>query len=133
MSGFEIAGIVLGAFPLLLNGAQSLSGVFQDARHLLRFEAEFERFLMKIEDAQIAYSQMLDLLLDPLDAISPHDLETLKDNPSSSLWQNPCVHAALKDRLQLKYYEWFMVRLRKMNKALQSLYQLLPIGKVSYY
>ena len=130
MSGFEIAGVVLGLFPIVCDTAKDLRGVFHDAQSWWRFEREFEDFILEIEKQQIAYSQILEILFDPLHQLSLTEREALEGNPNSPLWYDLRIQAVLKDRIRQKYMGWFMRQLDDINDALKELLSLLPIEKV---
>ncbi|RBR24358.1 uncharacterized protein FIESC28_02848 [Fusarium coffeatum] len=129
MSGFEIAGVVLGLFPIVCDTAKDLRGVFHDAQSWWRFEREFEDFILEIEKQQIAYSPILEILFDPLHQLSLTDREALESNPNSPLWYDLRIQAVLKDRICQKYTGWFMTQLGDINDALKELLGLLPIEK----
>ncbi|CAG7566371.1 unnamed protein product [Fusarium equiseti] len=130
MSGFEIAGVVLGLFPIVCDTAKDLRGVFYDAQSWWRFEREFEDFILEIEKQQIAYSQILEILFDPLHQLSITEREALKSNPSSPFWYDLRTQGVLKARIRQKYMGWFMRQLGDINDALKELLGLLPIEKV---
>lgn len=67
MSGFEIAGIVLGAFLLLFDSCKDLRSAFRSLKSWWRFETDFDNFVAAIQREQIAFSQNLEILIDPLD------------------------------------------------------------------
>ncbi|KAJ4129841.1 hypothetical protein NW768_006811 [Fusarium equiseti] len=130
MSGFEIAGVVLGLFPIVCDTAKDLRGVFHDAQSWLRFEREFEDFILEIERQQIAYSQILEILFDPLHQLSLREREILENDPNSPLWYDLRIQQVLTGRIRQKYMGWFMRQLGDINDALKELIGLLPIEKV---
>lgn len=132
MSGFEIAGIVLGAFPLLQDAAKRLRVVFGDVKTWWRFETEFEVFISSIETEHIKYSLSLEILLSDLD-VSDEDREQLQNDSTCGLWHHSPIQAYLRQRIQDRYYGWFMGQLNDINTALQDLHQILTSGKVSWF
>lgn len=132
MSGIEIAGLVLGAYPLLLSTAKDLREVFKDVKTWWRFEREFENFLSDVETEHIKYSLSLQILLEDLD-ISEEEKENLQVSYISSVWHDVQTQAELRRRIQDRYYDWFMRQLAAMNKALEDLQRLLPVVKVRLF
>ncbi|KAF7555002.1 hypothetical protein G7Z17_g2496 [Cylindrodendrum hubeiense] len=124
MSGFEIAGIVLGALPMLCTVAKDVSERFKNAESWWEFERTFMNFLDSLEEQAIIYEQLLELLVDTLD-ISDADRESLLQNPNSSSWHEPHIQAGLRNRLQQRY-GWFMRNLSLINEATTTLLRLLP-------
>ena len=130
MSGFEIAGIVLGAFPILQDAAKGLRTVFGDVKTWWRFETEFEVFIATVETEHIKYSQNLEILLGDID-ISEEDREKLQKDSTCCLWSDPPVQAQLRKKIRDPYYGWFMRQLNDINTALIALHEILTQGKVS--
>lgn len=129
MSGIEIAGLVLGAYPVLLSTAKDLREVFKDVKTWWRFEREFVNFLSEVETEHIKYSLSLQVLLEDLD-ISEEEKENLQGNYIAPGWHDVQTRAELRRRIQDRYYDWFMRQLAAMNKALEDLQRLLPVVKV---
>ncbi|KAM0424424.1 hypothetical protein ACHAPT_010345 [Fusarium lateritium] len=134
MSGFEIAGVVLGGFPILIEAARPLSQYFQGAERWWHFRRDFMTLISTIEDESIAYSQNLELLLTPVD-VDPEVKATLQEEPESKLWHDPAIQAKLKNRIKSQYMSWFGRQLLEMRETLRELYGMLPInqdGKVDF-
>jgi len=129
MSGFEIAGLVLGAFPLLLEAAKELRGVFRDVRTWWKFEREFEDLISSVEREQIAFSLNLDILLARLD-ISEEEREAMQFDPNSVLWHSSRIQTKLERRINAWYFPWFMKELKDIEDSLEELCDILAIGKV---
>lgn len=132
MSGIEVAGLVLSAYPVLLGTAKDLREVFKDVQTWWRFEREFENFLSAVETEHIKYSLNLQILLGDLD-IPEEKKENLQVCYIASGWHDVQTQAELRRRIQDRYYDWFMRQLAAMNKALEDLQRLLPVLKVRVY
>jgi hypothetical protein len=129
MSGIEAAGIALGVFPILYEGAKKLRETFNDVGTWWRFENEFEDFVLAIEKEHIAFSQNLEILLAPLD-IKESERQQLQNDPSSMLWYEPRIQSELKQRIQDRYYMFYMRQLQELKNAVEKLHKLLPINQV---
>lgn len=131
MSGLEIVGVVLGAFPLILEGAKGLRSHLEMSKSWWNFRTEYSTFVSIIEGEAIAYSQNLEFLLSPLD-LDQDQLRGLQEDPKSPQWHDSGVQKKLRDRIKNQYFNWFMRQLFDMNESLDELYGLLPIidGKV---
>lgn len=132
MSGIEIAGLILGAYPVLLSTARDLRDLFKDVKTWWCFEREFENFLSAVETEHIKYSLNLQILLDDLD-IPEEEKEHLQLSYIASGWNDVQTQAQLRRRIQDRYYDWFMRQLAAMNKALEKLQRLLPGVQVSLF
>ncbi|KAK2045202.1 hypothetical protein LZ31DRAFT_584181 [Colletotrichum somersetense] len=129
MSGFEIAGVVLGAFPILYDTARDLGTVFKRTKSWWRFETSFEEFVSTIATQEVAYIQVLERLFDTLD-ITDGEYHALLEDPSSTLWHQPHIQEELRRCLSQNKFTWFMSNLSNLNAAIEGLHNLLPIGKV---
>jgi hypothetical protein len=130
MSGFEIAGVVLGAFPILCDAFKDLRDRYKDVQTWWQFEREFEDFVSDVWREYIAFSQMIDILVEPLVNLTDEEREMLQSNPQSVLWAAPHVQTELEQRIHAKYYKWFRTQLMDINNNINALHGLLPIGKV---
>jgi hypothetical protein len=129
MSGIEVAGLAVGAFPILFEAFKEFRKAAKPLKLWWRFEVEFDNFLATVQREQIAYSQNLEILIDSL-GLSEYEKATLQNVPESNLWYEPQVQSVLRRRLQNRHYPWFMEQLRDTNAAIEKLLGLLPIGKV---
>ncbi|OHW97581.1 hypothetical protein CSPAE12_03634 [Colletotrichum incanum] len=111
MSGFEIAGVVLGAFPILCDTAKDLGTVFKKTKSWWQFETSFENFVSTIATQEIAYIQVLERLLDPLD-ITDGDYESLLRDPRSSLWHEHHIQEELRQCLPQNKFPCELYRLQ---------------------
>jgi len=85
MSGFEVAGLALGAFPLLLEAAKGLQGRYKDAQAWWQYERMLEDFITSLEEEQIKFDQILEILIDLLVDLTSNQQERLRRDPSSDL------------------------------------------------
>ncbi|KAK6224815.1 hypothetical protein QIS74_03142 [Colletotrichum tabaci] len=129
MSGFEIAGVVLGAFPILCDTAKDLGKVFKKTKWWWQFETSFENFVSTIATQEIAYILVLERLLGPLD-ITEAEYDSLLGDPKSNLWHESHIQEELRQCLPHSKYAWFMWNLSDLNAAIEELQKLLPIDKV---
>lgn len=126
MSGFEIAGLVLGAFPIFCEAVSGLRGVFSDLKTWWRFETEFEDLVSAIEREHIAFSQNIEIFL----ALLPIDdeiKERLLDGQDRDLWFRPDIQAELRRAIQPRYYTWFVREMDSIRIALDELHRRLWI------
>ncbi|KAI1122045.1 hypothetical protein F5Y10DRAFT_254979 [Nemania abortiva] len=132
MSGFEIAGIVLGAFPIALEGFKGLRSYLQFAQTWWEYEAELDDFIYSLENESMSYSQNLEILLAPLGLSEDQERALMRGDLKS--WNDPAFRVELKHRIGDLYYEALAKRLQNIKLALDEAYSLLPIkdGKVTY-
>lgn len=131
MSGLEIAGVVLGAFPVVLEGIKYLDANLGRAKYWWKFETEFRDFVAQIEYHQIRFSQNLDLLFEPLD-LPENFMRQVRRGEYK--WDDREIQNRLYDRLGEEAYGWYMDRLLALQDTMNEVIALLPIkdGKVCY-
>lgn len=138
MSGFEIAGLILGAFPLAIEGAKALKSLRERAWFWWQFKSSFNEFLTNLQRQSIICSQILDYILKPFRQYG-NPVCTLMDDPQSPLWADPELNNMLKNRFDRKYYPWLEQRLKSLRFDVQDLCELLPTevnnvsSKASYH
>jgi hypothetical protein len=132
MSGFEIAGVVLGALPLLLEGAKISKSYFERCRGWWYFRNTFEEMINSIEDGLIAHRQNMELLLQPLNLDAMTESRLLGDGPLSPDWHDPGIQASLRTRIGHEHFPWMIGKLRRLDEIIESVSSVLPIrnGKV---
>ncbi len=131
MSGFEIAGVVLGAYPILYEAAKDLRGVMKKDKCWWFFEREFDDFVSGVYKEYVSFSLTLEFLLEPLD-LTPDERRRLQDERDCILWHEAHVQTQLKRRIQAKYHVWFMEQLAEMKAAVHELHDILPFRKVIF-
>ncbi|KAM0342386.1 hypothetical protein ACHAPU_009573 [Fusarium lateritium] len=132
MSGFEIAGAVLGGLPLLIEGVKAAQFYFQGLDRWWEFRRDFEAFSRAMEFEEVIFVQNLDILLTPLE-LSDNEYRSLRHSQTSNLWHHEDVVS--KPRLHLgEALPHFTKMLTELNRDLNELYKLLPIenGKVRF-
>ena len=124
MSGFEIAGIVLGAFPIAISALERIpqAAKLLDSWHNVRREYEQCRF--EVRNQHIFYIQNLKQLLLPLAVEDDETIQHLIDDPDHPLWKEEKFARDLEDRLQdsftayLETVEWMQQVMQEINREL---------------
>ncbi|KAI5777397.1 hypothetical protein EDC01DRAFT_732469 [Geopyxis carbonaria] len=125
MSGFEIAGVVLGAFPILLEGLKFYVAEAGLVRTLWRPERALRRLCT---DARLESANLQNTIED-LFANSVDESE-LKKLRSGEGWDDPDIQAKLLDRLAKPYLvNAFIETLHLMNEDLEFLLRKLQIER----
>ncbi|RYP43609.1 hypothetical protein DL770_011551 [Monosporascus sp. CRB-9-2] len=113
MSGIEVAGLVLGGFPILLNCLDYYRKGFEPLEEWWNFRTRFIEFIDNIRHQEMRYNENMYRLLDP---IIP-DVESLTrmiNLPSSDpRWKSGSIQVALEKRLaDEKPWQWHLERMR---------------------
>lgn len=125
MSGFEIAGLVLGGFPILLNILDYYERSFAPLDEWWHFRRHFVQFVDDISQQQMLFQQNLALLLDPV--IDDNETFTsLLNDPGATAWEAANLSEILGKRLGLHRTRFLRV-LTDMDKLMIKLRKLLGV------
>ena len=129
MSGLEVAGLVLGAIPLLLMSARGISEELGRAHDWWDFEATFDNLLFVIEAQKSLYRQNLRLLVEPL-SLPEGEIKALLEGTKLEVWNQANVQSSLRARFDEEDYIFMTRRLRAMHQSVVALQALLPLDEV---
>lgn len=122
MSGIEIAGLVLGCLPLLIQGtfdfscsrkglANSYTGIesynegLDPIKSFMRWDKELPQCIRKLRNQHVHYSQTIRILLEPITA-DVELAEMMTDPGSLQLWKDKEMALKLQERLQESYHAY---------------------------
>lgn len=133
MSGIELVGLVLGAFPIILNGLESYRKGFEPLDEWWQFRTHFIAFTDDIRHQMMKYNENMIRLLDPITTCTDGDnLAALlmipsQDHPEIDLEE------ILKGRLASEL-DRFLRIVQRMHELMLALNKLLQIedGKISW-
>jgi len=130
MSGIEVAGLVLGAFPILLNCLDYYRKGFAPLGEWWSFRNSFVAFVDDIRHQMMRYNENMVRLLDPIVPDSK-SLEALVRDPKDPRWGDRSLDDPLRHRLASEYDRYFRI-VGRMHEYMGSLERLLQIehGKV---
>ena len=131
MSGFEVAGIALGVFPILVDGMVRFIDGVQTIKWYRRYRARLQDYADIMGAQSIWYQDTLEELLTDI-VQNEEELEELIAQPTGALWENPKYGQKLKQRLG-RSHEVYLRQSEKMVTALLSMCEDLGIdssGKV---
>ncbi|KAK0742160.1 hypothetical protein B0T21DRAFT_124717 [Apiosordaria backusii] len=120
MSGFEIAGIVLGASPLIIEGSKLVRGYLEMSIFWLKFSTKFPDMVAAVEDELMAFRQNVELLLRPL-ALGVETESRLLNDGNSTKWHDPSLQSLLRTRIGNDKFIWFLGKLRRFNNIIGEL------------
>lgn len=103
MAGIEVAGIVLGAIPLVISGLEHYAEGVSTIRIMFNAPSEFKSLSRRLRVEQKIFKNSIELLLH--DCISDDQLlaNLMSDTADSKLWSDPDVERALRQKLQSSY------------------------------
>ena len=131
MSGFEIAGIALAVFPVVVDGLECFVQGVQTIQDWRRYRFKLKDYAGLMESARVFYLDTLEELLNGI-VQSEDEMEALMAKPGGTQWKQPRYEEQLKLRLSHSYDAYFRT-LEMMIDYLTKLCESLGVntsGKV---
>lgn len=125
MSGIELAGLVLGAFPIALWGLEQYRDVAKQMGFWFQIRSEYQRSAEELAYHRLSFEGNLKLLLLPI-VDDDVRLEEMLNEPGGSAWKNTTIQKALEKRLQ-KSYGIYLAILADMDRVMKELSKELAI------
>jgi hypothetical protein len=129
MSGLEIAGVLLGTFPLIISGLEHWREVARVGGYLWKVRKECTKCRTDIHYHEIVFKRNLKELLLPI--ISDADEVTrLLGDPGGVGWSDKNLQGRMEIRLQ-EAYSVYMSVVKEMNEAAEELRKELCLDKTA--
>ncbi|KAF2870783.1 hypothetical protein BDV95DRAFT_447251, partial [Massariosphaeria phaeospora] len=119
MSGLEVAGVVLGAFPLLISGIEHWRDVAKVGGFFWRLRKEYTKCQRDIQFHEIVYRKNLRELLLPLIPDSDEVAQLIAD-PGGQRWTDTTLQEQLENRLH-ESYQLYHHTITEMNEIAEEL------------
>lgn len=124
VTGVETAGLLLGAFPLIISALEHYEHSIDPARAFVKWQDELLKTVRELYMGLTTYNQTVCLLLKPI--ASEQDLVEMMEDPKSSLWKDE----TLADKLCLMLgptYDAFMLTIQDIDDIMASIAKCLNI------
>ncbi|EMD65041.1 hypothetical protein COCSADRAFT_51158, partial [Bipolaris sorokiniana ND90Pr] len=123
----EVAGLVLGAFPLLISGIEHWRDVAKVGGFYWRIRKEYTKFQRDIQFHEIVYKKNLKELL----LLLLHDVDEVAKliaNPGGLKWSDKALQRQLERRLK-ESYQLYLDTMTEMNEIAEELKKELYFGE----
>lgn len=131
MSGFEIAGAVLGAIPLVISALEHYKNGVRTIQRWRKYDKELQYLIRNIETERVKLQNVCEKLLDGL--VPPSQIDAMVENPSGDLWTNEEVQKKIQARLW-RSWSVFEETLRDIQVAINDITERVGNGDdVSHY
>ncbi|KAK4076140.1 hypothetical protein Trihar35433_2700 [Trichoderma harzianum] len=125
MSGFQIAGIVLGAFPIAISALEAYHDIAKRVGLFLTIKNEYTNWKRDLNFYKLSFKVTIEQLLLPLVANDDMIAELLKA-PGGDRWQDRSVAELFEERLEGSY-ELYMQYIQSMRRVLDEINRELLI------
>jgi hypothetical protein len=119
MSGIEIAGLVLGAIPVLISALDVYREGAENARDWWRIERSYNKCRNDLSFHGVVFEGNVERFLLPM-VVGDDELRLLMDDPAGSGWEDPELEHRLKWRLP-KSYDLFLITIEEILQLIDSL------------
>lgn len=126
MSGLEIAGLVLGAFPIALEVLDKYKEAARRYGFWLRIAAEHQKCDSKVQFQRLLYINNLRHLLLPMAMLDDAGVEQLLNDPRGTAWKRDETTYMLNQRLGSSY-ELYMRCMSDFEEALAAMNHELAV------
>lgn len=127
MSGVEVAGVVLGAFPILVNCLQYYRKGFEPLEEWWNFRTSFIKFIDDISHEMMKYNTNMERLLHPI--IADNDsFRALMEDAKEPRWTDGSLEVLLEHRLASQYGRFLRI-VDRMEEIVKSLMDFLQVNK----
>ena len=130
MSGVEIAGFVLAAFPLMITALEHYRESAEVLEGWWKIKSEYRKCKNDLNYHKLAFEENLEELLLPL--IADEDkLQRLLDHPGGPEWKDPNLEKLLQKRMP-KTYSSYLDTIGMMMDVVQGLDDALGSSKMHF-
>ena len=132
MSGFEVAGVALAVFPILVDGMTRFVNGVQTIKYWRRYRVRLQDYADIMETQRVYYQDTLEELLTGI-VQSEDEIKDLMEDPKGAIWKRLEYEEKLRQRLG-RSHAVYMKMADKMVNALRLMCEKLGIdssGKVS--
>lgn len=102
MSGVEIAGLMLGALPLMISALEHYRATASVLRGWWRVNADYRKCMHDLTYYKDEFQTNLQELLLPMIA-DDEKLKQLLEDPGGPSWKDPELNETLRKRMRLRY------------------------------
>ncbi|KAK7918486.1 hypothetical protein PG985_010360 [Apiospora marii] len=125
MSGIELAGLVLGAFPVALWGLEQYRDVAKQMGFWFQIRSVYQQSIDELVYHRLSFEANLKLLLLPL-VDDDAQLECMMAEPGGPAWKDAAIQRALEKRLQTSYASYLAI-LADMQRVMEELNKELAV------
>lgn len=125
-TGIEVAGLVLGALPLVLAGLQSYADGIAVSRRFRMFDLEVKALKTDVMTENARYRNSIELLL--IGLVHPRDMSAFLADAGGDLWKEEGFNQRLRERLG-KSYDAYMSTVAQLHITIQALEDRLKLPK----
>ncbi len=125
MSGFEVAGVVLGAFPLVLSALEKYRELATRLGLWGKIHLEYKKWRDDLDFYQILFTRQLRQLLLPL-VTDDDKIRELISSPGGDSWKDQSISNLLEERLG-DSYQLYLEYIKGIERVMDEIGRELSI------
>ncbi|KAL1624754.1 hypothetical protein SLS56_007639 [Neofusicoccum ribis] len=129
MSGIEIAGLVLGAIPLLILAVEKYAEGVSAIKRFKHYEIPLKGMCRILKTERDMYRNTCELL--PIELVSPEKIQSLLTTPGGKSWEEPELKLTIEHRLA-ESYNGYRETVEDMNILVQNFAEKLSLQISDY-
>lgn len=130
MSGIEIAGLVLGVFPLLIRALEGYREAAEVGRDWWRIQRAYDKCFQDLKYHQMILEGNIERFLLPL-VVDDEEMKTLMADPAGEEWEDEELETRLKERLP-KSYGVFLNIMSDITEIMEALKKELGVNNPKF-
>ncbi|RYP69578.1 hypothetical protein DL771_006015 [Monosporascus sp. 5C6A] len=131
MSGIELAGLVLGAFPILIHALESYREGAEVLKDWWQIQRAYKKCKHDIDYHRTVFESNIERLLLPL-VVDDDELKDLMNDPAGKAWEDGELEKRLRERLP-KSYDLFLDIIGNINRLMESLKKELGVHNPQFH
>ncbi|KAF4877250.1 hypothetical protein CGCSCA1_v003779 [Colletotrichum siamense] len=132
MSGFEVAGVVLGTIPLVISALEQYRKGISTMRKWRNYPRELRSLIWNLETERVRFQDICEKLLVGL--VSPSQIESMVRDPFGPAWHEDAIQARIKTRLWRSFsvFENTIKEIEKATKEMMTQLNVQPDGNIKW-
>lgn len=127
MSGIEVAGLALGALPLIIQAIKVYADGVSTVERYFKYEIPLRDLHRAVEAEYVIYQNTCEELLNAL--VEDNEVRAaLLDQPGGPGWRRPALEETLEKRLS-RSYQAYIGTMESMLRAVSEIKRLLKLDK----
>lgn len=126
MSGFEIAGIVLGSLALLITALEQYGDAARTMKKWIKYKSELQRVIRNLKTERVRFLNVCEKLLDGL--VPASRIDSMVEEPFGALWYEKDTQRRIHARLW-RSWDAFEQTVTAMKVVIEETLDKLEIGK----
>lgn len=118
MSGLELAGVVLGAIPLIVAALENYGNGLSTLQRWRRYERELRSLIRNLKTEHVKLQNVCEKLL--LGLVRPSRIEAMINDPMGDMWKEDETHDKVRARLH-KCFNVFEATVRDVQEAVEEM------------